>query len=94
MPFRCTLVDFLHIYIECISTLLNLEKMSHHNITCSLLREYIYQNPLPLLAVATAVAKEVDLTVLGPSTVPVVKRGLPENVAKEVQDFYLQDDIT
>ena len=51
-------------------------------------------SPRKRLAVATAVAKEVGLTVLGPSTVPVVKRGLPENVAKEVQDFYLQDDIT
>ena len=49
MPFHCTLVDFLHIYIERISTLLNLEKMSHDNITCSPLREYIYQTPLPLV---------------------------------------------
>ena len=51
-------------------------------------------SPRKRLAVATAVAKEVGLTVLGPSTVPVVKRGLPENIAKEVQHFYLQHDIT
>ena len=57
-------------------------------------RSSMLYSPRKRLAVATAVAKEVGLTVLGPSTVPVVKRGLPENVAKEVQDFYLQDDIT
>ena len=49
MPFRCTLVVFPRIFIERISTLLDLEKKSRHKITCSPLREYIYQKPLPLV---------------------------------------------
>ena len=46
MRFRCPLVDFPHNYIERISILLNREKMSHHKMTYSPLREYIYQEHL------------------------------------------------